>query len=357
MPLPDYMPILNKKMSREKYVPYYEERELTEPVDLCDDRGRLNPRAVGWSRHPLTRANLRGHWPRKKKWNFWNWISPRFVFSVTVADIDYASFCGVSFTDFVTGETQSDTSLKRAHTFPMPEHVDETVTFVGRGMEYSNVIGGSSTKIDFRGRTPGGVGIEADFAIRKPEGHESLNIVVPWSSARFQMNSKHNTLPCEGHVTVGGRRYEMDPDECHAVQDFGRGMWPYRSFWNWAVCTGVQDGNLVGVNMGGKWTTGTGTNENGICLNGRLHKVMEDLSWTYDPGDWMKPWRVRSDHSETLDLTLAPIVVHRKKLSLGIVDTRGACAFGRWSGAIRVGGDTIEIENLIGWGEEFSHRW
>ena len=63
------------------------ERELTEPVLLCDDSGNLNPNAVGWSRTALVTANLRGHWPRKKRWNFWNWISPEFVLSVTVADI------------------------------------------------------------------------------------------------------------------------------------------------------------------------------------------------------------------------------------------------------------------------------
>ena len=41
----------------------------------------INPAAVGWSRAPLVRANLSGHWLRKKRWNFWNWIAPRFVFS------------------------------------------------------------------------------------------------------------------------------------------------------------------------------------------------------------------------------------------------------------------------------------
>ena len=34
------------------------ERELTGPVDLCDQRGRLNPEARGWSRQPMLRANL-----------------------------------------------------------------------------------------------------------------------------------------------------------------------------------------------------------------------------------------------------------------------------------------------------------
>jgi hypothetical protein len=132
------------RMRRESYRPVYEEREVTTATDLCDAGGRLDPAAVGWSRAPLVRANLSGHWLRKKRWNFWNWISPRFVFSVTLADIDYAAFC-----------------------------------------------------------------------------------------------------------------YAMRPAECHGVQDFGRGIWPYRSFWNWGVASGVVDGVRIGVNVGGRWTTGT----------------------------------------------------------------------------------------------------
>jgi hypothetical protein len=355
--LPDHMPVVNAKMAAGDYRSHYREREITEPVDLCDARGALNPEAVGWSRSPLVRANLSGHRLRKKKWNFWNWISPRFVFTVTLADIDYASFCSVAFTDFETGESVSGISFGRAGRFQMPEQVDRSVSFAGGGLEYSNVDDGGDLEVDFRGKTRSGEVIEADFAVRRPPGHESLNVVVPWSRERFQLNSKHNTLPCEGHVEVGGKRYAMDPEECHAVQDFGRGIWPYRSFWNWAVCTGVQDGELVGVNLGAKWTTGTGANENGICVGGRLYKVMEDVRWDYDPGDWMKPWHLRSEHSDAIDLTLHPVVAKRSRLSLGLVATGGVCCFGRFGGVIRFEGNSIEIESMIGWAEEFAHRW
>ena len=35
----------------------------------------------------------------------------------------------------------------------------------------------------------------------------------------------------------------------------------------------------------------------------------------------MKPWRVRSEHSDAIDLTLDPIVVHRARLNLGVIGT------------------------------------
>jgi hypothetical protein len=356
-PLPDHLPILDDRMRGSGRPAAYDEREVVSPVDLCDARGRLDPAAVGWSRTPLVRANLRGHWPRKKRWNFWNWISPRFVFQVTLADIDYAAFCQATFIDFATGRRLGAMELARPGSFAMPEHVERTVEFHGRSMDYANVRDGCDMKVAFSGSAKGGERIVADFVVRTPRAQESLNVVVPWTAARFQLNSKHNTLPCEGFVDIGGTRWAMEPAECHGVQDFGRGIWPYRSFWNWGVATGVQDGVRIGVNVGAKWTTGTGVNENGLLVDGRLHKIMEDLRWDYDPNDWMRPWRVRAERSQMVDLTLDPIVAHRTRVSLGVLATGGVCCFGRWHGTLRFDGETVRIRDVIGWAEEFAHRW
>ena len=105
--------------------------------------------------------------------------------------------------------------------------------------------------------------------------------------------------------------------------------------------------------MGGKWTTGTGSNENGILVDGRLHKVMEDLEWTHDPSQW----RVRAPHSGAIDLTLTPIYPKTTRLNLGLLATGGTCAFGSWNGTVRAADREIAIDGLIGWAEEFAHRW
>lgn len=355
--LPEFMPIVKTKMESGRHAGHYVEPELTQPVDLCDERGRLAQAAVGWSRSPLVRANLSGHWPRKKRWNFWNWIGPDFVLSAVVANIDFGAFCSVSLLDFESEERAAHTAFRPPHRVRLPDQVEETIAFEAGGIEYANVVEDGGASIHIRSPVDDGKALSADFRMRRPPGHESLNVVVPWSHDRFQLNSKHNTLPVEGEIRVGERRYVMDPTSCHAVQDWGRGIWPHRSFWNWGVATGVQDGVAIGVNVGAKWTTGTGANENGVLIDGRLHKVMEDLDWGYDPGNWMKPWRVRSPHSDAIDLTLQPRVLHRQDLNLGLLSTGGACCFGSWSGRVRVGGHDLEIRDMLGWAEEFAHRW
>ncbi|MCP3985050.1 MAG: DUF2804 domain-containing protein [bacterium] len=356
-PLPDHMPIVAERVAREGTPGTYLEREIVSAVDLCDGRGNLNPEAIGWSRQPPVRANLSGHPLRKKRWNFWNWIEPDFVFSVTMAELDYASLFGTFFIDFETGEESRGTWLGLPGRFDMPEHEPRSISYRSRAIEYRNDLDGATRSVRFRATPQLGGEIAADLSIGFPEGQESLNVVVPWSDQRFQLNSKHNTLPTSGRIRVGERSYELDPERCHAVQDWGRGIWPRRSFWNWGVCTGVQDGRRIGVNFGAKWTGGTGANENGILLDGRLHKVMEDLHWEYDPADDAGSWRVHSEHSDAIDLVLSPRFPHRSRTNIGIVSSGGICSFGTWSGRVRAGGETIEISSLPGWAEEFSHRW
>ena len=73
--------------------------------------------------------------------------------------------------------------------------------------------------------------------------------------------------------------------------------------WNWGAGSGVVDGRVVGVQVGGRWTDGTGSTENALVVDGRVHKISEELAWDYDPADWLAPWRV---HGELADLTFTP---------------------------------------------------
>src|SRR4051794_1492114 len=79
------------------------ERELREETRLCTADGRLDPAAIGWSRRPLHRANLRGRWPRKKRWDYWAFMTPRHFLFVLVADVDYLGIASVSLLDLATG--------------------------------------------------------------------------------------------------------------------------------------------------------------------------------------------------------------------------------------------------------------
>lgn len=340
------------------------EREISEPVDLCDARGRLSDRARGWSRRPLHTANLRGHWGRRKRWDYWCVISDEVVVSITYADVDYIGLANVWVLDQTTGRQWSAGLMApAARGVSLP---DEPCTgrMSARGRKVEVVLEESTHETHLRahGTAADGGAIEVDVVVAKPEGHEGLNVVIPWNDRRFQFTSKQNTRPATGTVRAGDQAWTLD--EAHdawGVLDLGRGIWPYRNRWNWAAGSGrTPDGTLIGIQMGGKWTVGTGYTENALCIDGHLTKIGDELVWDYSWDDPMRPWRVRTPTgaAATIDLELTPTFDRHDRTSLGVLSMEVHQCFGTWSGRV-VGDDGVErrVDGLRGFAEEARNRW
>lgn len=332
--------------------------EILHPVDLCNADGRLNPDAIGWSRHPQHRDNLTGRPLRKKRWDYWCVMGDNFALSVVIANVDYLALAGLYVLEYDTGLLKETGVV-----LPFSRRVQLTETVGGHNRFHSRIL-----KLDLR-ETEGGVRIDVDckrlagapltaeINIARPPHHETLNVVIPWNERTFQFTSKQNCMPSEGTVKWGDRNYRFNPETAFAVLDYGRGIWPYRTSWNWAVFSGPSGDDTVGINMGAKWTDGTGANENGIFLNGVLYKLFEDIAFTYDDRDFMKPWRMRTTESDAVDLTFTPFHDKPGKLNLVILSTRVHQCFGRYSGSVKADGRTIPVDNLLGWAEEHHARW
>jgi hypothetical protein len=336
------------------------ERELREPVDECLADGRLNPAAVGFSRHPVHRCNLRGRFPRKKRWDYWCVTSDSCVLSITYTDLDYAGMVAVWATALdELRVVERQVTVPLAYGFSQPDTVaggDIRFDRSGIALEILEEPGGT------RLRTRLGAGpdrIEADVLVALPPGHETLSVVIPWDERHFQYTSKHNTRPARGELRIGDRRFALGPDgDAFGCLDYGRGVWPWRSAWNWASASGRQGDHVVGLNLGGKWTDGTGSTENGLCIDGRLHKLSEDLVWAYDRSDWMAPWTIRSPESGRVDLRFEPFLPRSAALRLGLLSTDLHVLFGRFEGrVVDDDGTTLSLSRLLGWAEEHLARW
>jgi hypothetical protein len=336
----------------------HDERELTAPVDLCGPDGLLNRGAAGWSRHPLHRCNLPESLARKKKWNYWAVTSSDLLFSATIADIDRLQLGGAYIYVRSTGRHIDKTVLQPPGTLTMPEGVPGDIVVDQRDMSVALTDEGSGTRIRVEAADFGGMPLRADILVRRPDGHETLNVVIPWTDVQFQFTSKQNTLPASGFVQVGDERMELAAPAFGCL-DYGRGVWPEYTLWNWGSASGIQAGRTVGLNLGGKWTDGTGMTENGLCIDGRLTKISEDLAFEYDRADWMKPWRVRTTVSERIDLRFEP--EFERASESGRRDgffTSGHQMFGCYSGRITPDGEEpIELRDLFGWIEEHEARW
>jgi len=182
-----------------------------------------------------------------------------------------------------------------------------------------------------------------------------LSVVVPWSDNRFQYTVKDVSRPITGSVTIDGKRTNLEGGESWGVLDRGRGKWPYSLTWNWGAGSGIADGHHLGLQVGGKWTDGTGSTENAFFVDGHMTYWPEPVEWDYDKDDWNSPWRVAGAN---VDAVLTPFHVRDAVTNAGIIASATHQAFGVWSGEATDGqGSTYSLDGLVGWVEQAKNRW
>lgn len=308
--------------------------ELTRPVAICTPRGTLNPGAAGWSRQPLHDGVIpRARWGRRKRWEYWCVLCETHALAVTLADLDFAGLAVVTFMDFTKAP------VERAVVWPvsLPDRPHEApVRFHRLGLHVDVVPNGSRTWLEAH------IGdLEARVTIER--GGDSLNVLVPWDERTFQFTSKQVALPARGEVRIGPRTWTFG-EGAFATLDFGRGLWPRETRWNW----GCGAGQGIGLNLGGQWTDGTGQTENGVVVDGRLHKLEERVVF-----DGLSAAR-----SQRVELTFESFASRDLSANLGLLAGSLQLRFGRWHGRVLLDdGSPLKIDGLLGWAEEASLRW
>lgn len=339
-----------------------DERELTEPTFLCTPDGRrLSPAARGFSRRPLLTANVSGPWGRVKRWDYWGILAGDHVVSLTYADVDYLGIVGVWWCHIPTGRVGGrETAVPLARDVDLPDLPGAIpLRYDGTGLSVRVTDTDAGTEIAAQWVERDGSPGELDVIAARPEGHEALHVVIPWSETRFQYTIKDQARPVTGHAVLGGDRRELSSDgDAWGVLDVGRGRWPYRIRWNWAGGAGRTDtGEIVGLQLGGKWTEGTGATENAVLVDGRLTKIGQELRWDYDWDAPLRPWRATAPDG-SVDVVLTPRYDKRTKLEAGVMGMHVHQVFGTWSGSVRTDdGETLTFERIQGFAEEARNRW
>ncbi|MCC2323459.1 DUF2804 family protein [Cellulomonas xiejunii] len=332
------------------------EREITAPVSLTLPDGRLNPDAVGWTRTPLVTTDGIGRGARglgrNKRWEYWAVTTPTHVVALVVSAIDYAAVHGIWVLDRTTRQAV-------AH---------DAIGVLTGSATLPGTLGGGKVRASTRAvkiaidEVPGGTRLRArgervrvDVVAHRPDGHESLGVVVPWTDTLFQYTVKDVARPATGTVWVDGVASDVPAGESWATLDHGRGRWPYDVRWNWGAGSGRTDGRVIGLQVGGQWTDGTGSVENSLVVDGRLTKISEELVWEYDRDDWLAPWHVTGTDVE---LTLTPFHLKQSVTDLTVFAARTSQCFGHWEGRVRDStGTWVPVRDVVGWAEDVHNRW
>ena len=343
------------------------EIELTRTGHLLAPDG--HPTQIGWSRQPVLDCNLEAarfyalkplQRFRIKRWDYYAVFTPRYFFSATIADLGYAGNIFVYVIDFGTGDL----------------HEEGLVIPFGKGILLPrNSTDGDShfennkARLDFRLQGNQrqisvswpefhyGRGIQAEITMTCPGETESMTIVIPIAKKRFYYNRKINCMPASGTIKYGDNTVTLNPRNCSGSLDWGRGVWEYQSYWNWASSSGfLPDGRRVGLNLGCGFGDLSKAGENALILENKLHKL-EKVRFDYTTGEPMKPWKF-TDAEGRLDLVFTPFTERMAKTNLGIIFSEVHQMFGHYNGeAIADEGEVIQIKDLIGFAEEHHARW
>jgi hypothetical protein len=181
--------------------------------------------------------------------------------------------------------------------------------------------------------------------------------VIPIGEKRFYYNTKINCLPALGTIRYGGVSETLAEDSCLGSLDWGRGVWEYSSFWQWASASGfLPDMRTIGLNLGGGFGDTSRATENCFFLDGTVHKL-DQVAIDYDPDNFLRPWRFR-DNQDRLELEFHPFKERRAVTRLGIIDSEVHQMFGRYSGFVVCdSGVRVEIDGLVGFAEDHKARW
>lgn len=345
------------------------EPEVTSEVDLCTpDHARLAPQAKGWSRQPRHRANLGPPCGANKSWDYWAILAGDLVVSAVIADLEDLGLADVWWADLATAEAGGASIVSLgAQGFALPErpgtrplHVEQdglSLTVIDHGEPTLALA--AMTELRASWTEPDGRPARLSVRVDRPAGHESLNVVVPWSDERFNFTSKHQARPATGDLVVGDRHRAIggDAGDAWGVLDVGRGRWPAEITWNWGGGAGRVGDHVVGLQVGAKWTEGTGATENGLIVDGRLSKIGRELSWRYD---WDRPldrWEI-DDPGGQLHAVLTPRYDKVTDIDFGDKGSAVHQVFGTWSGRLRTDdGQELAFDGLQGFAEEARQRW
>ncbi|WP_010287227.1 DUF2804 domain-containing protein [Kurthia massiliensis] len=336
------------------------EKELLEPTLLCDRKGNLNPLAIGYARKPIITSNLKGHFMRKKKWNYWCVFGDEILVSATISHLDYAAVCFVYILEYETQRffEKTITLPPLGNRVKMAEEVLQHTTCHDASMKINMLHTQGETILSIYVPDFDDDILDVHITIQHPEDDDSLNVVIPWNRQTFQFTAKHHTLPATGYVKLGEKTYTFEPHESFAVLDYGRGIWPRNAMWNWAMASQRLGCHRVGLNLGGQWTDGTGMTENAIFIDGHMTKIHEDVLFTYDTNDFLKPWRIETRFSNDVDLTFTPFFERVANSDAKLVSSSVHQLVGYYNGRVKLdNGMYFHVQQLLGTCEEHVAKW
>lgn len=333
---------------------------------LLDSKGRLAQ--SGYATRLIKtydRAHIKAGKLRIKEWDYYLVYNKDFGVALTLADNGYMGLVSASFLDFVNGEerTLSPMIWMPRGKLGLPftsEHGD--VHFKKDNLEchFVHEHGKRRLKLNmphFYKRSS----LFVDITL-VPTMDESMVIATPLKKNKkaFYYNQKILGMRASGTVNYKNQQYTFYENDSFGLLDWGRGVWTYDNTWYWGAAHGEIDGHVFGFNLGYGFGDTSSATENMVFYKG-VHKL-EDVTFSIPKtsdgkDDYLSEWRISSSDGR-LDMAFTPILDRSAYTSYGILLSDQHQIFGHFNGQIILdSGETVAVENLLGFAEKVRNKW
>ena len=369
-----------KKVDLEQYIKKIENRnillkldgqkqnEITINSDLLDNNGELIQK--GWSRKLIlnyNREKIKAGPLKIKEWDYYAILNHNGLYgiTITVADLGFAGLLDVVWLDFKEKTFVSD-KVKVLFTkgkFNLPR-TSETGDIILKEKGVILYIRRKSDRRVLSLHFPGfnkEEGIKAELTLKQDINMDTMVIATPWKKnpTRFYYNQKINCMPANGTVQKGKKifHFKDHSDKSYGVLDWGRGVWPHKNRWYWGSASGkLDDGTLIGWNIGYGFSDRSYASENFIFYNGVGHKL-DQVLFHIDTKNYMKPWKFTSNDGR-FEMIMEPIVDRNSKVNLLLIKSLQHQVFGFFTGYFTLDdGTKVKLNNLLGFAEEVYNKW
>lgn len=341
--------------------------EITERGPLLDGQGGL--REPGYARSLLLdydREAIRAPRMRIKEWDYYLIYDDEVALALTVDDNGYMGLTSASYIDFIaaTEHTTSPMTLfPRGRTGLPASSVAGDIHFDKGATKADFIVSPdcrdlSFTMQDFSKNETLSAQIELTDMPR-----DSMVIATPFSGQprHFYYNQKIVGMRASGTVSWGERSHTFDPKCSFAILDWGRGVWTYDNTWYWGGACGMQEGSLIGWNIGYGFGDTSVASENMLFVDGVAHKLGEVVFNI--PGDgtasvsYTDPWAFTSDDGR-FQMEFVPILDRKSLTDLGVLMSDQHQVFGRYRGTVVDDSGTVfKVSDLIGFAEKVRNKW
>jgi hypothetical protein len=337
------------------------QHEIVKSEPLLDKNGCVAE--PGWARGLISRysrADIKASPIRIKEWDYYLISNNSFALALTVADNGYMGLISASVLEF---EKPWEKTTSIITPFPMGKYKLPETSAEGE-TAYSD------SRVNMCFAAENGIRriecvfhkflndetLEAELTLTD-EPKESMVIATPFEKPKaFYYNQKINCMRANGYMRLGKRVYDFGAKDSYATLDWGRGVWTYDNTWYWGNGNGNVNGHRVGFNIGYGFGDTSAATENVIIYDGIVHKL-SNVSFNIPADSFMKPWTFSSDDGR-FEMDFVPVIDRAARTSALIIESDQHQVFGRFTGKMILdGGETIELNNFMGFAEKVRNRY